>query len=409
MPLTDRQVKAAKPQDKKFKLADEKGLYLEVRPNGSKYWRMKYRFHGKEKLAAFGVYPDVSLADARKQRDTARQQLAQGIDPNAAKRAEKQAGREAAENSFELIAREWFDLKMKDRSKDHRARTLRAMERDLFPTLGSRPVNDITPAELLQVLRKIEARGTIETAHRVKQTASAVFRYGVATSRCERDPSADLKGALATHKTKHLAAITDPAEAGRLMLAIEGYTGTPVVKAALQCSALWFCRPGEVRHLEWAQVNWEGSRLEFAAEKTGLDHIVPLSRQSLEILRELEPITGRSRYVFPSARGASRPLSENGVRTALRTLGYANDQMTPHGFRAMARTLLDEVLGYPPHIIEQQLAHAVQDAMGRAYNRTQHLEQRRKMMQHWADYLDQLRKAASSSNVISASFGKQAG
>jgi len=408
MPLTDKQAKAAAPAEKTYRLTDGGGLYLEITPAGGKYWRMKYRFAGKEKRLAIGVYPTVTLKAARAARDTAKLQLADGIDPSANKRAKKLATKAAIANSFELLAREWFEVKMKDRSKDHRARTLRAMERDLFPALGSRPVNDITPAELLQVLRKIEARGTIETAHRVKQTASAVFRYGVATSRCERDPSADLKGALATHKTKHLAAITDPAEAGRLMLAIEGYTGTPVVKAALQCSALWFCRPGEVRHLEWAQVNWEESRLEFAAEKTGLDHIVPLSRQSIEILRELEPITSRSRYVFPSARGASRPLSENGVRAALRTLGFTNDQMTPHGFRAMARTLLDEVLGYPPHIIEQQLAHAVQDAMGRAYNRTQHLEQRRKMMQHWADYLDQLRKAASSNNVISASFGNRA-
>lgn len=409
MPLTVKQAKAATPTEKTYRLADGGGLYLEVTPTGGKYWRMKYRFAGKEKRLAIGVYPDVTLKAARVERDVAKLQLAQGVDPSANKRAKKLADKAAIANSFEPLAREWFAVKMKDRSKDHRARTLRAMERDLFPALGRRPVSEITPAELLQVLRKIEARGTIETAHRVKQTASAVFRYGVATSRCERDPSTDLKGALGTHKTKHLAAITNPAEAGRLMLAIEGYTGTPAVKAALQCSALWFCRPGEVRHLEWSQVNWDESRLEFAAEKTGLDHIVPLSHQSLEILRELEPITGRSQYVFPSARGAARPLSENGVRTALRTLGYTNEQMTPHGFRAMARTLLDEVLGYPPHIIEQQLAHAVKDAMGRAYNRTQHLKQRQEMMQHWADYLDQLRRTAGSNNVISASFCKQAG
>jgi len=409
MPLTDKQAKAAVPKEKAYKLADEKGLYLEVMPTGAKYWRWKYRFAGKEKRLALGVYPETSLKAARTARDNARQLLAEGADPSAAKQARKLATKAAAANSFELLAREWFETKMKDRTKDHRARTLRAMERDLFPHLGTRPVTEITPTELLEVLRKIEKRGIIETAHRVKQTASAVFRYGVATGRCERDPSADLRGALATHKTQHLAAITTPAEAGRLLLAIEDYTGTPVVAAALKCSALWFCRPGEVRHLEWAQVNWDESRLEFTAEKTGLDHIVPLCRQSLDILKALEPLTGRFKYVFPSARGASRPLSENGVRTALRTLGYGNDQMTPHGFRAMARTLLDEVLGYPPHIIEQQLAHAVKDAMGRAYNRTQHLEQRREMMQRWADYLDQLRTAAAAGNVISASFGSRAG
>ena len=395
MPLTDKEIKLLAPKEKIYKVSDSGGLYLEITPAGGKYWRLKYRFAGKEKRLAIGVYPTITLKEARLARDSAKLELAKSIDPGASKRAKKLAVHSAAANSFEPLAREWFEVKMKDRTKDHQARTLRAMERDLFPYLGSRPAAEITPTELLHVLRKIEARGTIETAYRVKQTASAVFRYGVATGRCERDPSTDLKGALSTHKTKHLASITDPVEVGKLMLAIDGYDGTPAVKAALQCSALWFCRPGEVRKLEWSQVNWNESRLEFTAEKTGIDHIVPLSQQSISILKQLEPITDRSRYVFPSARGASRPMSENGVRTALRIIGYTNEQMTPHGFRAMARTLLDEILGYPPHIIEQQLAHAVKDAMGRAYNRTQHLEQRRKMMQDWADYLDKLKISAS--------------
>jgi integrase len=296
---------------------------------------------------------------------------------------------------------------MADKSESHRKRTLRSLELYLFPKIGRRPITEITPLELLGHLRKIEATGKIETARRCKQAASAVFRYGVVTGRCERDPAGDLKDALQTPIKRHFAAITDPAEFGKLLLAMDAYTGTPVVRAALKCSTMWFCRPGELRHIEWGQVNWDAEQIEITAEKTHKPHIIPLSRQSIEILRELEPITGRSKYVFPSARGGSRCMSENTVNVAIRSLGYDRNQMTAHGFRATARTLLDETLGYPPHILEQQLAHAVRDANGRAYNRTAHLEQRRKMMQHWADYLDQLRAAASSSNVIAAKFGSR--
>lgn len=407
MPLTDRQVKAAKPQEKKYKLADEKGLYLEVRPNGSKYWRMKYRFHGKEKLAAFGVYPDVSLAAARELRDSARQQLTQGIDPSAAKKAQKQAGRTAAENSFELIAREWFSVRMSDKSEGHQARTMRALEKHLFGSIGNRPISEISALDLLPVLRKIEDRGHVETAHRVKQVAGQVFRYGIVTGRCERDPSADLKDALKPAKKSHFAAITDPKELGRLLVSIDEYHGTPAVIAALKCSALWFCRPGELRHVRWDQINWEEKRIEITAEKTFQQHIIPLAKQSIEILENLQPITGRSEYVFPSARGASRPMSDGAVRIALRGMGYDRKTHTAHGFRATARTLLDEVLNYRVEWIEQQLAHEVKDANGRSYNRTRHLEQRRKMMQHWADYLDQLRTAASASNIVTAKFGSR--
>jgi integrase len=405
MPLTDRQVKAAKPQEKKYKLADGKGLYLEVRANGSKYWRMKYRFQGKEKLAAFGVYPDVSLAAAREQRDAARTQLTQGIDPNATKRAQKQAGREAAENSFELIAREWFSIQMTDMSEGHQKRTIRALEKHLFGSIGKRPISEITALDLLPVLRKIEDKGHVETAHRVKQVAGQVFRYGIVTGRCDRNPCTDLKDALRPAKKSHFAAITDPKELGRLLVSIDEYPGSPAVIAALKCSALWFCRPGELRQVRWDQINWEEQRIEITAEKTHQPHIIPLARQSLEILESLKPITGRSQYVFPSARGASRPMSDGAVRIALRGMGYDRETHTAHGFRATARTLLDEVLNYRIEWIEQQLAHEVKDANGRSYNRTRHLEQRRKMMQHWADYLDQLKDKASGTNVVNASFG----
>lgn len=408
MPLSDRQIKAAKPREKIYRLTDGQGMYLEITPAGGKYWRMKYRIHGKEKRLAIGVYPDVSLADARAQRDDARRLLAQGIDPSKEKQARKISSRAATENSFEVIAREWFSARMADKSESHRKRTLRSLELYLFPAIGHRPIAEIKPLELLAHLRKIEDTGKIETARRCKQAASAVFRYGIVTERCERDPAGDLKEALQTPIKRHFAAITDPAEFGKLLLAMDNYTGTPVVRAALQCSALWFCRPGELRHMEWEQVNWNQQQIEITAEKTHQQHIIPLSRQSLEILEELERLTGRGRYIFPSARGASRPMSENTVRVALRTLGYDRDQMTAHGFRATARTLLDEVLNYRVEWIEQQLAHEVKDANGRSYNRTKHLKQRRDMMQHWADYLDQLRKAASSSNVISASFGNRA-
>ena len=407
MPLSDRQIKAAKPREKIYRLTDGQGMYLEITPAGGKYWRMKYRIHGKEKRLAIGVYPDVSLADARAQRDDARRLLAQGIDPSKEKQARKMSNRAATEDSFEVIAREWFSVRMTDKSEGHQARTMRALEKHLFGSIGNRPISEISALDLLPVLRKIEDKGHIETAHRVKQVAGQVFRYGIVTGRCERDPSTDLKDALKPAKKSHFAAITDPKELGRLLVAIDEYHGTPAVIAALKCSALWFCRPGELRHIRWDQINWEEKRIEITAEKTHQPHIIPLARQSIEILENLKPITGRSEYVFPSARGASRPMSDGAVRIALRGMGYDRETHTAHGFRATARTLLDEVLNYRIEWIEQQLAHEVKDANGRSYNRTQHLMQRRKMMQHWADYLDQLRTAASASNIVTAKFGSR--
>ena len=409
MPLSATQVEKAKPQEKDYKLPDGNGLYLLVKTSGARYWRLKYRFTGKERLLAIGVYPDVSLKDARLAKDEARRQLAQGIDPSAEKQAHKLAGNQSAANSFEVIAREWLAIKMADKSESHRDRTRNALEKDLFPYIGRKPIAELTPLDLLSALRRIERRGAIETAHRAKQTAGQVIRYAIATGRAERDISADLKGALKNPVGKHFPSITDPAEVGRLMLAIENYTGTNIVKAALKLSPLLFCRPGELRHLEWSEVNIDQARIEIPAEKMKMReaHLIPLSQQAQAVLEELYPLTGHLKYVFPSPRGQSRPLSENGVRTALRALGYDNDTLTPHGFRAMARTLLDEVLGFRIEWIEQQLAHAVKDANGRAYNRTKHLPQRTEMMQRWADYLDTLRLSASSNNVIPAKFGNR--
>lgn len=395
--LTDTKVKNAKPKlaegkAKPNKLADSQGLYLYVAPSGSKSWRYDYRYLGKRQTLTYGPYPEFSLSEVRLLHLEARRQLANGINPAAAKKAEKGSRANAAENSFERVAREWFEVRMASRSKSHQDRTMRAIEKDLAPYLGSRPVADISAPELLQVLRRIESRGAIETAHRAKQTLGQIFRYAIATGRADRDPSADLKGALKTPKEKHFAAITTPEGAAELMRAIEGYQGTPIVKAALRLSPLLFCRPGELRQLEWADINWKEQRIEIPAERMKMrePHIIPLSSQALAILKGLEPLTSQFKYVFPSARGASRPLSENGVRTALRTMGYDNDTMTPHGFRAMARTLLDEVLGFRVEWIEAQLAHAVKDPNGRAYNRTKYLNQRTKMMCAWATYLSSI-------------------
>lgn len=404
--LTDTKVKQAKPRDKDYKLADEKGLFLLVKKNGAKYWRVKYRFAGKEKMLALGVYPEVSLKEARNGRDKARQQLRAGTDPSAARKAEKLANVEAGANSFKAIATEWFDVKLADKSKSYRDRSLRALEKNLYPSIGQRPISEITPPELLSCLRKIESRGALEMAKRTKQVAGLVFRYAISTGRAERDPSQDLAGALQPSNKRHFAAITEPKAAGRLMLAIEGFEGTATVKAALRLSPLLFCRPGELRHMEWSEINWDESRWELPAEKMKMrqPHIVPLAKQAVEILKEQEKFTGNGRYVFPSARGRSRPLSDNGVRTALRTLGYDNETMTAHGFRAMARTILDEVLGVPPEHIEAQLAHKPHGPLGAAYNRSKYLADRVLMMQRWADYLDALKAEAQSGNVVAGNF-----
>ncbi|WP_067984066.1 tyrosine-type recombinase/integrase [Neptuniibacter pectenicola] len=406
MPLTVKEAQAATPREKEYKLSDEKGLFLLIKTNGAKYWRMKYRFQGKEKLLSFGVFPEITLKKAREKRDEARLLLADGIDPSAHKKANKASEKLRATNSFQSIALEWFETQQSDKTLGYQKRVLRALEHDLFPSIGDTPINEVTAPMLLGALRKVEDRGAIETAHRDKQIAGQVFRYAIATGRAERDPTPDLKGALKPAKTKHFSAITTPKEAGQLMAAIDLFQGTEVVRSALKLSALFFCRPGELRHLKWSDINHDELRIELVAEKTHQQHIIPLSEQAISILQDLHPITGKGEYIFPSARGRSRCMSENAIRVALRSMGYDNDTMTPHGFRAMARTLLDEALNYRVEWIEQQLAHAVKDANGRAYNRTKHLEQRTEMMQRWADYLDQLKAQALAGNVITANFRK---
>jgi integrase len=397
--LTATAVKQAKPKTKAYSLSDGGWLYLFVKPNGTKAWRFNYRFHGKQKTLAIGVYPAISLKAARKKHEEARDNLANGIDPNSAKQAQKAADQDALANSFEVIALEWLQKRgVKSESTEQRQNSL--LKNDLFPYLGKRPISRITSPDLLKTLRRIESRGAVETAHRAKQLAGQIFRYAVATGRAERDPSVDLKDALAQPKQTHFKSLTEPNEVAPLMVAIRNYQGTPTVMAALKLSPLLFCRPGELRHLEWKEVKFKETRIELPAEKmkVGEPHIIPLATQAIEILKDLHLITGRGKYVFPSARGASRPLSDNGVRTALRTLGYTNEQISPHGFRAMARTILDEVLNFPLDWIEHQLAHAVRDPNGRAYNRTKHISQRQQMMQTWADYLDGL--ASGNNNVV---------
>ncbi len=390
--LTNTAAKQAKPKDKPYRLSDEKGLYLEVHSNGSKYWRLKYRYGGKEKRLAFGVYPEISLKRAHEKRSEARDLLADGIDPGEVKRAEKLRRKTLATDSFGAIAQEWFEKEKPHWSQSYCKRARRIIEKDLA-ALYIRPIAEIAAPELLSVLRKIESRGAIDTAHRAKQIGGQVFRFAIATGRAERDPSRDLQGALAKPIKTHLAAVTEPDELAVILRVLDGYHGTPVVRAAIRLAPLVFVRPGELRNMEWTELNLdEGTWLIPGAKmKSGKDHIVPLAAQSIVIIEEIHPLTSRSRYVFPSARSGHRPMSDNAVLAAFRRMGIPKEELSGHGFRATARTILAEVLEYPADIIEHQLAHAVRDANGRAYNRTSFLKQRREMMQKWADYLDELK------------------
>lgn len=397
MPLTDTAIRSTKAASKPAKLFDEKGLFLLVTPTGGKWWRFKYRYQGKEKLLSLGTYPEVSLRQARDARDDARQQLRAGIDPGAARKAMKAAQAEDV-SSFEVIAREWFARFEPTWAPGHSRTIMRRLERDAFPWIGKRPIAEITPPELLATIRRIESRGALETAHRVLQICGQVFRYAIVTGRATANPAGDLRGALPPAKEKHHATITDPKAIGELLRAIEGYQGTFTTLCALKLAPLVFLRPGELRQAEWAEFDLDKALWQIPAKRMKIkdqgDHIVPLSNQALAILRELQPLTGSGRYVFAGARSATRPMSENTVNAALRRLGYTSDQQTGHGFRATARTILDEELKFRPDYIEHQLAHAVRDPHGRAYNRTAHLAERRRMMQAWADYLDRLRDGA---------------
>jgi integrase len=402
MKLTVQTVKNAKPATKTRKLFDGGGLFLEVSPKGRKWWRLKYRFGGKEKKLALGVYPDVTLKEARDRRYEAKKLLEDGIDPGERRQAIRKEINTQSANTFELVAREWFSGQEATWAKSHSSKVIGRLEKDVFPWLGRKPINSITPQQILEVIRRIEARGVLETAHRSLATCGQVFRYAVATGRVERDATADLRGALPPIKRKHFAAVTEPDEVAALLRQIHGYSGSVVVRSALQLAPLVFVRPGELRMAKWADIDFNAAEWRYVVPKTRTPHIVPLSRQAIEILREIEPLSGTGKFVFPSDRSSrgDRAMSDNAVLAALRGMGIGKDEMSGHGFRAMARTMLDEVLGYRPELIEHQLAHQVRDPNGRAYNRTKHLAERKKMMQDWADYLDRLRLGQESDPSI---------
>lgn len=394
---------ACPPEKKRVRISDAGGLYLEVSPKGSKRWFWKYYHGGKEKRLALGAWPTVSLKQARMDRDDARKSVHHGHDPAKRRQIERLEARAQTGNTFEIVARELHKAKASGWSKQYAERWIERMEKDLFPWIGAIPLPEISAPMLLNALRRIEQRGARETAHTLRQTAGQVFRYGIATGRCERNPAPDLHGALQPVNVKHMAALLDSTAVGQLMRAAYDYPGQPVTRAALILSALLFQRPGNMRHMEWVEVDLDAAMWTIPAAKmkrtvygklNGRPHFVPLPSQAVNILRDLVPLTGNSPYVFPSLVSLKRPMSENTVRVALRRMGFANDDMTPHGFRAMARTIMVEQLNIHPDVIEAQLAHGKSGPLGAAYDRAQFMEQRRQMMNLWADYLDKLRKGA---------------
>ena len=380
MALTDTAIRNAKPcinakgekTSKPYSLYDSGGLFLEVMPTGGKLWRWKYRFAGKQKRLALGSYPDTGLKDARDKRDEVRKLLAAGIDPSEHRKAIKAAGEEKAANSFEVIAREWFTKQSKIWAESHSSKIMLRLEKDLFPWLGPRPIADVSAPEILSCLRRVESRGAVESSHRILQNCGQIMRYAIATGRATQNPADALKGALTPVKATHRAAITEPKAIGALLRAIDDYQGALATRCALRLAPMVFVRPTELRSIEWAEIDFDNALWTIPAEKMKMreSHIVPLSKQALEILGEIKPLTGHGRYAFPSARSPKRPMSNNAVLSALRRMGYEKDEMSGHGFRAMARTVLDEILHVRPDFIEHQLAHAVRDPNGRAYNST---------------------------------------
>lgn len=394
--LSASTVQNSPTRDKPYKLTDGHGLYLLVRPDGARWWRFDYRRPtGKRNTLSLGTFPTVTLKRAREKRDEARTMLADGVDPGA----ERIAKKVAQGDSFEAVAREWNTKRGGVLTEDYAKDIIYRMENALFPWIGAVPVGELTPPELLACLRRVEERGAVETARRLRGYAGQVMRYAIATGRATRDIAADLRGAMTPTKASHHAAITDPIKVGELLRALDGYQGSLVTRSALKLAPLVFVRPGELRSALWADFDLDAATWIIPAERMKMRHahMVPLSKQAVAVLRELQPLTGRGRFVFPSVRSAMRPMSENTVNVALRAMGFDGNTMTGHGFRAMARTILDEVLGFRPDWIEHQLAHAVRDPNGRAYNRTAHLAEREKMMQAWADYLDTLR---AGGNVV---------
>lgn len=394
MSLTDVAVRNAKPAEKSQRLFDSNGLYLEVSPTGGKWWRLKYRIDGKEKRLSLGTYPDVSLKDARDRRDEARKLMASGIDPGEHRKATKAARAERSANSFEVIGREWFEKNRPTWAASHADKIIRRLENDVFPWLGGKAIAEITAPDVLAVLRRIEGRGTLDTAHRASGNCSQIFRYAIATGRADRDPCPDLRGALPPARGNNFAAITEPLKVGELLRAIDAFSGTFVVKSALLLAPLLFVRPGELRRAEWSGIDLNKAEWRYFVTKTKTEHSVPLAKQAVDILKDLHPLTGHGRFVFPG-RDPQRSMSEAAINAALRRMGYdTKTEITGHGFRAMARTILAEELHQKPEVIEHQLAHQVPDSLGTAYNRTKFLKERKVMMQLWADYLEKLKVGA---------------
>ena len=391
MPLTDTALRAAKPTEKTQKFFDGNGLYLLITPKGAKSWRLKYRFQGKEKLISLGPYPLVSLKEARERSLVARKTLEGGIDPSA----ERKQAKNKTQNTFELVAREWHEMQSTKWTKTTATAVMQRMQRNFFPFIGAKPIDEVTAPEILALLRKVEARGTISSAHDLKHCCSGVMRYAIATGRAERDPTADLRGALKPNRKKHRPALTAPEAVGNLMHAIYNYQGSFVVRSALQLLAFTFCRSTELRNAEWNEFDFEDKLWRIPAERMKMrrDHLVPLSKQAIAVLEKLRMYSGKGQYVFPSYRSETVPFGKTALQRAVKIMGFERDEMCPHGFRSMASTLLNEQ-GYNADWIERQLAHVSNNQVRAAYNRAEYLPERRKMLQEWADYLDKLRKKA---------------
>jgi len=393
--LTVTAINNAKPKDKAYKISDEKGLYLFVQTSGSKLWRFDYRFEAKRKTLALGAYPDLSLAEAREKRDAARKLIAHDTDPSETKKAVQASKIEASANSLEVIAREWAASYFKNKSASHHDRTLRRIESYIFPWLGKKPISDITAPQILEAVKRIEKLNKLETAHRTLQATSQIFRYAVQTGRALRDPCVDLRGALPATVVKHMAAFTEPKEIAELLRAIDGFTGSFTVQTALRLSPLVFTRPSELRTAKWADIDLETNEWRYRVSKTNTMHLVPLSKQAAKLFADMHPLSGHGEFVFQGGHDPKKPMSAAAINAALKRMCYDTQQdITAHGFRAMARTILHERLNIDPHIIEHQLAHKVPDTLGAAYNRTKFIEQRTAMMQAWADYLDELKAGA---------------
>lgn len=396
--LTHTAIIKAKPADKPYKLKREQGLFLLVNPNGGKWWRFAYSFGGKEKLLSFGTFPLVALPEARQRRDEARKLVAAGVDPSEHRRNEREAKAVTDIGTFSAVVESWKTNALTKTSESYRQSVMRVFERDVLPYIGERPITEIKTRELVLLLDRIRERGLSETTRRARSVIGQVFRYAIRRGITESDPTYAMRGEKRIRPVKHFAAFTDPSDVARLMRAIYGYKGSPEVLAALKLSALLFQRPGEIRQMQWQHVDFEAADWRYVVSKTNTPHIVPLPRQALEILKDLFPLTGHAlslkpdqpRYVFPTPKTRLRPLSENAVRQALRNLGFTNEEMTAHGFRAMARSLLAE-RRWDRDAIERQLAHKPAGPLGAAYDRATFLDERRRMMQDWADYLDALR------------------